>query len=99
MQQVISDSPLGNHFFSDQAGLSGFFSRSPKRTSVLDRVACASVVVSCTLLALQLHLDCEDLMIYILFVMPILQLSLFIVIVKSANRWRSGRSLIRVNRN
>ena len=41
----------------------------------------SSVVVSCHLLPLQLHLDCEDLMMNISFVMPILQLSLFVVIV------------------
>ena len=38
MQQVTSHIPLVNQFFSDLAGFSGFFSRSPKRTSVLDRV-------------------------------------------------------------
>ena len=42
---------------------------------------CVSVVVSCTLLALQLHLDCENLMMNISFVIPILQLSLFFGIV------------------
>ncbi|XP_038157042.1 zinc finger MYM-type protein 1-like [Cyprinodon tularosa] len=38
MQQVTSHIPRVSHFFSDLAGLSGFFLRSPKRTCVLDRV-------------------------------------------------------------
>ncbi|XP_051813228.1 uncharacterized protein LOC127536546 [Acanthochromis polyacanthus] len=38
MQQVTSRIPKVGPFFSDLAGFSGFFSRSPKRTSVLDRV-------------------------------------------------------------
>lgn len=38
MQQVTSHIPKVRNFFSDLAGFSGFFSRSPKRTSVLDRV-------------------------------------------------------------
>ncbi|XP_073323342.1 zinc finger MYM-type protein 1-like [Pagrus major] len=38
MQQVTSHIPKVSNFFSDLAGFSGFFSRSPKRTSVLDRV-------------------------------------------------------------
>ncbi|XP_051808999.1 zinc finger MYM-type protein 1-like isoform X2 [Acanthochromis polyacanthus] len=38
MQQVTSRIPKVGQFFSDLAGFSGFFSRSPKRTSVLDRV-------------------------------------------------------------
>ena len=38
MQQVTSHIPTFNQFFSDLAVFSGFFSRSPKRTSVLDRV-------------------------------------------------------------
>ncbi|CAL9687151.1 unnamed protein product [Knipowitschia caucasica] len=38
MQQVTSHIPKVSHFFSDLAGFSSFFSRSPKRTSVLDRV-------------------------------------------------------------
>ena len=35
---IMQHTPLVNQFFSDLAGFSGFFSRSPKRTSVLDRV-------------------------------------------------------------
>ncbi|XP_063741896.1 zinc finger MYM-type protein 1-like [Eleginops maclovinus] len=38
MQQVTSHIPKVSNFFSDLAGFSSFFSRSPKRTSVLDRV-------------------------------------------------------------
>ena len=38
MQQVTSHISRVSQFFSDLAGFSGFFSRSPKRTSVLDRV-------------------------------------------------------------
>ncbi|KAM3858515.1 zinc finger MYM-type protein 1-like [Diretmus argenteus] len=38
MQQATSHIPGVRQFFSDLAGFSGFFSRSPKRTGVLDRV-------------------------------------------------------------
>ena len=38
MQQVTSHISGVSQFFSDLAGFSTFFSRSPKRTSVLDRV-------------------------------------------------------------
>ena len=38
MQQVTSHTPLVNQYFSDLAGFSGYFSGSPKRTSMLDRV-------------------------------------------------------------
>ena len=36
MRQVTSHIPLVYHFFFDLAGFSGFFSRSPQRTSVSD---------------------------------------------------------------
>lgn len=38
MQQVTSHIPEVSHFFSDLAGFSAFFSRSPNRIAVLDRV-------------------------------------------------------------
>ena len=38
MQQVTSHIPWVNQIFSDLAGFFGYFSRSPKRTSMLDRV-------------------------------------------------------------
>ena len=38
MQQVTSHIPLVNLFFSGLVGFSGFFSTSPKRTSLLERV-------------------------------------------------------------
>ena len=44
MQQVTSHIPLVYQFFSDLRGFSGFFSRSPKKSSVLDRLPRASTV-------------------------------------------------------
>ncbi|XP_013882550.1 zinc finger MYM-type protein 1 [Austrofundulus limnaeus] len=48
MQQVTSHIPEVSQFFSDLAGFSAFFSRSPKRRSVLDKVMARRLPGACS---------------------------------------------------